>query len=134
MGRVDGKVVIVTGAARGQGAATARLFASEGASVVLTDLLEAEGEAVGELRVDALDGLQDALASVATLAVAQLVGLVDPRAGAGGDRRPTVGAGGQEHLCFDGRVAARVEDLASVNADDFAHGADPIGRGGRGAL
>lgn len=48
MGRVDGKVVIVTGAARGQGAATARLFASEGASVVLTDLLEAEGEAVAD--------------------------------------------------------------------------------------
>ena len=46
MDRLDGKVAIVTGAARGQGAATARLFVSEGAKVVLTDLLEQEGEAV----------------------------------------------------------------------------------------
>ncbi|MPY95372.1 MAG: SDR family oxidoreductase [Acidimicrobiia bacterium] len=44
-GRVEGKVVIVTGAARGQGAAEARLLAREGATVVLTDL-RPEGEAV----------------------------------------------------------------------------------------
>ena len=44
MDRLDGKVAIVTGAARGQGAATARLFVSEGAKVVLTDLLEQEGD------------------------------------------------------------------------------------------
>jgi len=40
MGRFTGKVVIVTGAARGQGAAEAKLFADEGACVVLTDLNE----------------------------------------------------------------------------------------------
>src|SRR4051794_10816312 len=38
-GRLEGKVAIVTGAARGQGEAEARLFAAEGASVVLTDVL-----------------------------------------------------------------------------------------------
>lgn len=43
--RLDGKVAIVTGAARGQGAATAELLARQGARVVLTDLLEDEGEA-----------------------------------------------------------------------------------------
>jgi 3alpha(or 20beta)-hydroxysteroid dehydrogenase len=48
MGRLDGKVAIVTGAARGQGEAEARLFAREGASVVLADVLDAEGEAVAK--------------------------------------------------------------------------------------
>jgi NAD(P)-dependent dehydrogenase (short-subunit alcohol dehydrogenase family) len=39
-GRLDGKVAIVTGAAQGIGAATARLMVAEGASVVLADLDE----------------------------------------------------------------------------------------------
>lgn len=38
-GRLEGKVVVVTGAARGQGEAEARLLASEGARVILTDVL-----------------------------------------------------------------------------------------------
>jgi NAD(P)-dependent dehydrogenase (short-subunit alcohol dehydrogenase family) len=41
--RLANKVAIVTGASSGMGAATARLFAAEGARVVLTDVLEAEG-------------------------------------------------------------------------------------------
>ena len=39
-GRFQGKVVVVTGAAGGIGAATARRFAAEGAALVLTDLSE----------------------------------------------------------------------------------------------
>lgn len=51
MKRFDGQVAIVTGAARGIGAATARRFAREGAAVLLTDVLDAEGEALAvELR------------------------------------------------------------------------------------
>ena len=46
MGRLDGKVALVTGAARGQGEAEARLFAAEGAQVVLADVLDADGERV----------------------------------------------------------------------------------------
>jgi len=47
---LEGKVAIITGAARGQGAATAVLFAKAGARVFLTDVLVGEGEAVaGEI-------------------------------------------------------------------------------------
>jgi 3alpha(or 20beta)-hydroxysteroid dehydrogenase len=46
MGRLEGKVALVTGAARGQGAAEARLFAAEGARVVLADVLEEQGRSV----------------------------------------------------------------------------------------
>ena len=46
MGRLDGKVALVSGAAKGLGAATARLFAAEGARVVVGDLRDADGEAV----------------------------------------------------------------------------------------
>lgn len=43
--RVAGKVALVSGGARGIGAATAKLLAGEGAAVVLADVLEAEGKA-----------------------------------------------------------------------------------------
>lgn len=46
MGRLDDKVCVITGAARGQGAAEARLFASEGATVWLTDVLDDDGAAL----------------------------------------------------------------------------------------
>ena len=44
--RLQGKVALITGAARGQGAAEARLFAQEGAKVVLADVTDQEGIAV----------------------------------------------------------------------------------------
>src|SRR2546430_3945474 len=47
MGRLDGKVAIVTGGASGIGAATARRFVAEGAPVVIADLNDEAGEAGG---------------------------------------------------------------------------------------
>jgi 3alpha(or 20beta)-hydroxysteroid dehydrogenase len=48
MGRLDGIVAVITGGARGQGAEEGRLFASEGATVVLTDVLDDEGRHTAE--------------------------------------------------------------------------------------
>src|SRR6478672_2278205 len=46
--RFTGSVVLISGAARGQGAAEAAAFAAEGAQVVLGDVLDDEGRAVAE--------------------------------------------------------------------------------------
>ena len=46
--RLAGKVAIVTGAASGMGAATARMFAREGAKVVIADVMEHEGRQIAD--------------------------------------------------------------------------------------
>lgn len=47
-GRLEQKTAIITGAAQGMGAATARRFVDEGARVVLTDLLDEKGSALAD--------------------------------------------------------------------------------------
>jgi 3alpha(or 20beta)-hydroxysteroid dehydrogenase len=48
MGRVDGKVVLISGGARNIGGASARMLVAEGAKVVIGDLLDEEGAALAE--------------------------------------------------------------------------------------
>ena len=55
MARLDGKVALISGGARGQGAAEALLFAQEGAKVVIGDILDEEGKRL-EARIAELGG------------------------------------------------------------------------------
>jgi len=47
-GRLDGRIAVISGSARGLGASIARHFTGEGASVLVTDILTKEGEATAE--------------------------------------------------------------------------------------
>ncbi|WP_371227291.1 glucose 1-dehydrogenase [Pseudomonas sp. QE6] len=53
MKRLEGKVALITGAARGQGAAEARLFVEQGGRVVIADLLDEEGARLADELGDA---------------------------------------------------------------------------------
>src|SRR5262245_8539936 len=55
MGKLDGKVALISGGARGQGAAEAEMFAREGAKVVFGDVRDGEGQKVEAAIRDAGD-------------------------------------------------------------------------------
>ncbi|MDX2826984.1 SDR family oxidoreductase [Streptomyces ipomoeae] len=80
MGKLDGRVVLVTGAARGQGEQEARLFRAEGAEVVVADVLDDRGEAlakeIGALYVH-LDVSREAGWAAAVTAAKDAYGRVD---------------------------------------------------------
>jgi NAD(P)-dependent dehydrogenase (short-subunit alcohol dehydrogenase family) len=79
VGELDGKVALITGGAGSIGAATARLFAARGASVVVADLagtaLEAVAASVGGAYVEADAGDSDQVAAAVAVAVERYGGL-----------------------------------------------------------
>src|SRR5206468_36397 len=81
----------------------------------------AAGDGLGDLAVDVVDGIENALAAVFAAAVAQLGGLELARRRARRHGRSPRRAGAQGDLDLDGRVAAGVEDLPGVDAFDLAH-------------
>jgi len=100
MGRVDGKVAVVTGAALGIGRATSTLLAKEGAKVAVTDILAEEGQQLvkeinasgGEARYWNLDTSDEQSVSDALAAVVDTYGRLDVlvnNAGISGVNKPT---------------------------------------------
>ncbi|MBV7696635.1 SDR family NAD(P)-dependent oxidoreductase [Streptomyces sp. TRM70350] len=80
MGKLDGRVVIITGAARGQGEQEARLFREEGAEVVVTDVLDDQGEALAKeigARYVHLDVSREEQWSAAVTATKEAYGRID---------------------------------------------------------
>ena len=85
MGRLDGKVAIISGGARGQGEVEAKLFVQEGAKVVFGDILDEEGKQVeaairqagGEATYVHLDVTQEADWQQAVAAAVSTYGKLD---------------------------------------------------------
>ena len=86
MGRVDGKVTLISGGARGMGAADARALVAEGGKVVIGDILDDEGKALADelgesaryVHLDVTDAEQwEAAVNVAVESFGKLTALVN---------------------------------------------------------
>ena len=73
--RLEGKIAIITGAARGIGAVVAELFVREGAAVAVWDLNQGRGQQVVDKLVSQVDVTQDAAITRATQEVVDQLGL-----------------------------------------------------------
>jgi 3alpha(or 20beta)-hydroxysteroid dehydrogenase len=104
MGRLDGKVALVTGGARGMGESHVRHFVAEGAKVVFGDVLDAEGKAVaddvGALYVHHDVTSEDDWAAAVRTAVDQFGGL---------------------HILVNNAGILRFGFIADTTVDDFRH-------------
>jgi NAD(P)-dependent dehydrogenase (short-subunit alcohol dehydrogenase family) len=108
MGRLDGKVALITGTAGGQGAAAARVFAAEGATVVGCDLDAPWAQAVAE----------EVRAGGGAISVDAPVDLADPGAAAAWVGGAVARAGGIDVL-YNNASAPRVGPFAEMTWDDW---------------
>jgi 3alpha(or 20beta)-hydroxysteroid dehydrogenase len=104
MGRLDGKVALVTGAARGTGASIARLFASEGARVVIADVLDESAAAVA--------------AELGDAARAVHLDVTSPEAWRDGVGE-TVARFGRLDVLVNNAAVLHMASIADTRADDF---------------
>jgi cyclopentanol dehydrogenase len=120
--RLEGKVALISGGARGMGAAEARLLAREGAKVVIGDLLEEEGkqveaeinEAGGEALFITLDVTREEDWKQAIEATVRRFGTLHVlvnNAGIGGERAPDGGP-----IPLDGLTAEQWDRVQDVNS------------------
>jgi meso-butanediol dehydrogenase / (S,S)-butanediol dehydrogenase / diacetyl reductase len=107
-GRLAGKVALITGTAGGQGAAAARLFAAEGATVVGCDLDEARARTVAE-EISVAGG---------RMTVDAPVDLADPSAATAWVDAAVTGAGGIDVL-YNNASAPRVGPFEEMSWDDW---------------
>jgi NAD(P)-dependent dehydrogenase (short-subunit alcohol dehydrogenase family) len=108
MGRLEGKVALITGTAGGQGAAAARLFAAEGATVVGCDLDAERARAVAD-EIAAAGGAMSADAPV---------DLADPDAAAAWVERAVATTGGIDVL-YNNASAPRVGPFEDMTWEDW---------------
>jgi len=103
---LQGKVAVITGAARGQGEAIARRFVDEGASVFITDVLTAEGEAVA--------------ASLGAAAVFRPLDVASEAAWRQGVEEVTSSFGGVDILVNNAGIAQRTT-IEETTLEDYLH-------------
>ncbi len=81
MGKLEGKVALVTGASQGIGEGIARVYAKHGAKVVLADISPRAEEVAAELRAEGADALADVVDVTDSAALDVLVGNIVKRYG-----------------------------------------------------